>query len=155
MSSSDPPRESSSAVALNSNNDTLITIQQSSVSLDDAPVATAAVVAPSNPPTSDPPEEVNSSIGSQRSLNSRLFPFRITRDSLWNNVSFLFVWLPMTHCLCFVRCSKKFVRSCKILARPTLHSLHGCAVPSRPTRKIQLKQKVPELTSKREQKMSL
>ena len=83
MSSSDPPRESSSAIALNSNNDTLITIsqQESSVSLD-APLAAVAA-----PVAIDPPEEVNSSIGSQRSLNSRLFPFRLTRDSLWNNVS--------------------------------------------------------------------
>lgn len=80
MSNPEPPREASSAV----NNDTLVTINLSS--------ETAAPVTATNPPAivPEPPnanEEMNSSIGSQRSLNSRLFPFRFSRDILLNNVS--------------------------------------------------------------------
>jgi hypothetical protein len=83
MSNPDTSREGSSAVA--PSNDTLITINQQ-------PSATANIATAS--PNPNPPEqqaqnaneEMNSSIGSQRSLNSRLFPFRISRDTIWNNV---------------------------------------------------------------------
>lgn len=80
MSNQDPPKEVSSVNA--QNNDTLITIGSSS--------STAIVVPPSppNPNTSEVNnEEMNTSAGSQRSLNSRLFPFRFSRDMLLNNVS--------------------------------------------------------------------
>lgn len=81
MSSPDTPRENTSAPALN--NDTLITINlnpSSSSTAPNPPVAAVSVEPPSN-------DEANSSIGSQRSLNSRLFPFRFSRDILLNNVS--------------------------------------------------------------------
>lgn len=82
MSNQDPAREISSASA--PNNDTLITI----VSNNQQNAASGA-----SPPASVPAEpstdEANSNTGSQRSLNSRLFPFRFSRDILLNNVSLL------------------------------------------------------------------
>lgn len=77
MSSQDPAIASAP-----NNNDTTITIvssnQQNTAPGASPPSASAAE--PSN-------DELNHSTGSQRSLNSRLFPFRFSRDILLNNVS--------------------------------------------------------------------
>lgn len=85
MSSQEPPRESSSSSAPII--ETNISIPGSSTNLPSTTASTTAV----NPVSSAEPanEEPNSSIGSQRSLNSRLFPFRFSRDILINNVGSL------------------------------------------------------------------
>lgn len=80
MSNPEPQREGS-VVTTTTNNDTLITIAASQ------PAGTVIVPAITN--TSEPTEELSVSTGSQRSLNSRLFPFRFSRDILINNVSSL------------------------------------------------------------------
>lgn len=82
MSSQDPTRETTSAVA--PNGDTMITIgtnnsTQNNTTTSGNQTAAGSVIES---------EDLNSSIGSQRSLNNRLFPFRFNRDTILNNVSF-------------------------------------------------------------------
>lgn len=101
MSSQDPP-DVSGAIA--QNNDTLITIGNTSQT-------NVPATAPPNTNSSEPNnDEINSSVGSQRSLNTRLFPFRFSRDMLlnnvrnWRNTCLLFACYRhklMTHVLCF------------------------------------------------------
>lgn len=134
MSSPDPTRESSSVPALN--NDTLITINlnqsntAATTTTTTVPPTTAVIAEPSN-------DEANSSIGSQRSLNSRLFPFRFSRDILLNNVSIQrlhsVIAHLMTHPECFFLLSRSFKRFdhwCKTQAPQMRRLLHGCAAPS-------------------------
>lgn len=153
MSNHDPPRESLSAVA--PNNDTIITI----VSNTTPPVASqpASATEPSN-------DELNSSIGSQRSLNSRLFPFRFSRDILLNNVSLLntcetlcSMIHPYYDFACLFRFFKKFDLWCKTRAPLTLHLLLGCAALSIVFKVTNTRRKQTALdqTSKQEQITSL
>lgn len=75
MSSQEPQSSSASAAP---SNDTLINIPLTGVA-NLNPLATEPIVAAA--------EEPIANSGSQRSLNSRLFPFRFSRDILINNVS--------------------------------------------------------------------
>lgn len=100
MSNPEPPREASSAV----NNDTLVTINLSSETA--TPVIATPVTATNPPEPQNANEEINSSIGSQRSLNSRMFPFRFSRDILLNNVSSQRLVIDMTHSFVFLGFSR-------------------------------------------------
>lgn len=96
MSNPDPVLSASTP----NNNDTLITINLNNQSPSTAVVASTTNVPASTNTVEQNNEEANSSIGSQRSLNSRLFPFRFSRDVLLNNVSIeqqLVCAISMTH----------------------------------------------------------
>lgn len=87
MSNSDPSREVAHAIEPVDQSNTLITINSQDNNTPAIVNPVSATATNSETPSND---ELNSSIGSQRSLNSRLFPFRFSRDMLLNNVSLYF-----------------------------------------------------------------
>lgn len=78
--------------------DTLITINLNEPSSTTTTNDGQSEQQPAAAATVAPPEELNPSTGSQRSLNSRMFPFRLSRDIILQNVSYL-IAIVMTHCI--------------------------------------------------------